>query len=463
MGESNKKKIGFFSATCLAIGTIVGAGVFGTIPSAANLVGSGIEWAYVIAFLSIIVCYLPQMITISALPAPFTLYMHATRMVNPTVGYIQVIFGFNYVFILSALAGVFAEYAAVYIPIEPKILAVAALLLFAFITSCGVETNAIAQNVMVVCLFVALFLYMGFGMPQLNGELVSLKTILLPENITLVTMGSAVALLSASLQGGISIAFYPDEIKNPGKTVPRAFIVATAVCCAVFMLASVITIGVLPMEQVSSLLDVAKVVLPGGLYHFFILAGAIFAVLTSLNGIFIAGGHVGSATADDKVMPEWFGKRNKHDVPTNTVWMLAIVSALLVVTGMPIGTLLTAYSLLNLFGLLVLFVPALRVRKLYPHTYRHASFKMSLPMTIIMTVLGVAVCIWQLISTVVTLDAKMIVIIVLWYIVWYAFFFGRKAWLKKQGFDLDAHMRTPYSEWVETEKHYAEMDKEENV
>lgn len=143
--------------------------------------------------------------------------------------------------------------------------------------------------------------------------------------------------------------------------------------------------------------------------------------------------------------------------------MLAIVSALLVVTGMPIGTLLTAYSLLNLFGLLVLFVPALRVRKLYPHTYRHASFKMSLPLTIVMTVLGVAVCIWQLISTVVTLDAKMIVIIVLWYIVWYAFFFGRKAWLKRQDFDLDAHMRTPYPEWVETEKHYAEMDKEENV
>lgn len=463
MGEQNKKKIGFFSATCLAIGTIVGAGVFGTIPSAAGLVGSGIEWAYVIAFLSIIVCYLPQMVTISALPAPFTLYMHATRMVSPTVGYIQVIFGFNYVFILSALAGVFAEYASVYIPIEPKILAVAALLLFAFITSCGVETNAIAQNVMVVCLFAALFLYMGFGMPQLKGELVSLKTILMPENISLVTMGSAVALLSASLQGGISIAFYPDEIKNPGKTVPRAFIVATAACCVVFMLASVITIGVLPMEQVTSLLDVAKAVLPGGLYHFFILAGAIFAVLTSLNGIFIAGGHVGSATADDKVMPEWFGKRNKHDVPVNTVWMLAIVSALLVVTGMPIGTLLTAYSLLNLFGLLVLFIPALRVRKLYPHTYRHASFKMPLPLTVVMTVLGVAVCIWQLISTVVTLDAKMIVIIVLWYIVWYAFFFGRKAWLKKRGFDLEAHMRMPYPNWVETEKRYADMDKEENV
>lgn len=148
----------------------MGAGVFGTIPSAANLVGSGIEWAYVIAFLSIIVCYLPQMITISALPAPFTLYMHATRMVNPTVGYIQVIFGFNYVFILSALAGVFAEYAAVYIPIEPKILAVAALLLFAFITSCGVETNAIAQNIMVVCLFVALVPVHGLWYAAAEGR-----------------------------------------------------------------------------------------------------------------------------------------------------------------------------------------------------------------------------------------------------------------------------------------------------
>ena len=33
-----EKKIGFFSVTCLAIGTIVGAGVFGTIPAAAGIV-----------------------------------------------------------------------------------------------------------------------------------------------------------------------------------------------------------------------------------------------------------------------------------------------------------------------------------------------------------------------------------------------------------------------------------------
>ena len=125
-----EKKIGFFSVTCLAIGTIVGAGVFGTIPAAAGIVGTGIEWAYFIAFISILICYIPQMVTISVLPAPFTFYMHTTRLVHPTAGYMLVIFGFNYVFILSALAGVFAEYASVYIPVDHRILGVGALLFF---------------------------------------------------------------------------------------------------------------------------------------------------------------------------------------------------------------------------------------------------------------------------------------------------------------------------------------------
>ena len=168
---------------------------------------------------------------------------------------------------------------------------------------------------MVVSLFSALFLYVFVGMPEIRQEFLSFGDIIKPENLTIVTLGSAVALLSASLQGGVSIAFYPEKIKNPGKTIPRAFVWATAICCFVFMLVSAVTIGVLPMEQVSSLLDVAKIVFSPGMYHFFILAGAIFSVLTSLNGIFIAGGNVGSATAEDKVMPMWFGRLNKHEVP----------------------------------------------------------------------------------------------------------------------------------------------------
>ena len=247
-----EKKIGFFSVTCLAIGTIVGAGVFGTIPAAAGIVGTGIEWAYFIAFISILICYIPQMVTISVLPAPFTFYMHTTRLVHPTAGYMLVIFGFNYVFILSALAGVFAEYASVYIPVDHRTLGVGALLFFAFITSLGVQANAIAQNIMVVSLFSALFLYVFVGMPEIRQEFLSFGDIIKPENLTIVTLGSAVALLSASLQGGVSIAFYPEKIKNPGKTIPRAFVWATAICCFVFMLVSAVTIGVLPMEQVSS-------------------------------------------------------------------------------------------------------------------------------------------------------------------------------------------------------------------
>ena len=452
-----EKKIGFFSVTCLAIGTIVGAGVFGTIPAAAGIVGTGIEWAYFIAFISILICYIPQMVTISVLPAPFTFYMHTTRLVHPTAGYMLVIFGFNYVFILSALAGVFAEYASVYIPVDHRTLGVGALLFFAFITSLGVKANAIAQNIMVVSLFSALFLYVFVGMPEIRQEFLSFGDIIKPENLTIVTLGSAVALLSASLQGGVSIAFYPEKIKNPGKTIPRAFVWATAICCFVFMLVSAVTIGVLPMEQVSSLLDVAKIVFSPGMYHFFILAGAIFSVLTSLNGIFIAGGNVGSATAEDKVMPMWFGRLNKHEVPKNTVWLLAGVSSVFVAFGFPIGTLLTAYSLLNLFCLLLLFIPALKVHKLYPNSFRAASFKIPPQVTAILSLLGVGICIWQLVSTLITLDMKMIVTIVIWYAIWYAFYFGRRRWLKNQGFDLDRQMRLPYPEWVEREKELSKI------
>lgn len=456
-----KKKINLFSVTCMAIGTIVGAGVFGTIPSAASMVGNGIEWAYIIALLSIILCYLPQLVTISVLPAPFTVYMHSTRMVSPVIGYIQVIYGFNYVFILAAVTRTFAQYAAVYIPIDQRILGIMALLIFAFITGRGVETNTRVQNFMVVCLFISLAMYIVLGMPHLDGNLVSIASVAAPKNMSIVALGSAVALLSSSLQGGISIAFYPDEIKNPGRNVPLGFILSTGICCFTFMLVSIITIGVIPLDQVDSLLDVAKLVLTKPQYHFFICAGAIFATLSSLNGIFVAGGHVGSAVAEDKVVTDWFGKLNKNQVPSNTVWLLAIVSAVLVGFGFNIGTLLTAYSLLNLFCLLVLFIPANKVHKLYPHTFKHASFTMNPRITMVMSIFGVVFCIWQIISTCITLNRGMIITIIVWYVAWYAFYFYRRASLKKKGFDLNKQMSEPYASWVETEAKYAAQDAKE--
>ena len=54
---------------------------------------------------------------------------------------------------------------------------------------------------MVVSLFSALFLYVFVGMPEIRQEFLSFGDIIKPENLTIVTLGSAVALLSASLQG----------------------------------------------------------------------------------------------------------------------------------------------------------------------------------------------------------------------------------------------------------------------
>lgn len=453
--ELDSKKLGFFSTTCLATGTIIGAGVFGTIPAAAQVVGSGVIWAYVVAFVTFIICYLPPMITISVLPAPFTRYMHTSRLVHPALGYMQIIYGFNYVFILSSLAGVFAYFAQVYIPIDKKILGIGILLIFAGITTLGANVNAIVQNIMVLALFAALFAFTIIGFQNIDAELLSISDVIAPKNITIVSLGSAVALLTASLGGGESIAFYPEKIKNPGKNVPWAFILATGSCCLIFMLVSTVTIGVLPMEQVSSLLDVAEHIFNPVMYHFFILVGAIFAILTSLNGIFVAGGHVGISTSYDKVLPRWFGKLNKHEVPSNTVWLLAVVSCLLYGFGFSIGTLLTAYALLNLLGLLVLFIPALKIHKLYPNLYKNAHFKLPPAFTAILTILGVSVCIWQLISILITLDFRMIVTIIIWYVAWYIFYFGRRQWLGKQGFDLDVQMRTHYPEWIRLEKELA--------
>lgn len=445
------KKIGLFSCICIAVGIIVGAGIFGALPVAADMTGKGIVLAFILSTITIILRYYPTIITGSAIPASFGYYMHATRLAGPYLGFTQVIAAFSIILVQAILATVFAMYFFALVPIDTRIIAVAVLLIFGAITCAGIKASGAVQNFMVLLLFSALFTFIIGGFPHIEPVNLTFSEIFFPPDQTFLAMGAAIGLLSSCLMGGYIVMNFSDEIKNPGKAIPITFIVSTCVTAAVYILLSVVMIGVTPAKEVTTLAVVAEKFMSPAFKVFFITGGALFAALTTINATFLSGSRTLAVVARDRVIPEWFTRQNKFGVPQNSVLLLTICPAIITAFGISIGTLLSAFSVLTILFGIILFIPVIRLPKRYPNSYENSYLKLSKRMTWVFIVLGTVVSVYQVYSLIAALDLPTWIALVSWMVFWYMYFFIRKAYLKKKGVDLTAVMSAAYQPWEEKE------------
>ncbi|MBN1223904.1 MAG: APC family permease [Candidatus Aminicenantes bacterium] len=453
------KKIGLFSCICIAIGIIVGAGIFGALPVAVDLTGKGIVLAFILATITIVLRYYPTIITGAAIPSSFGYYMHATRLAGPNLGFTQVIATFSNIFVQAILATVFAMYFSALVPVDTRIIAVAVLLIFGAITCVGIKATGAVQNFMVMLLLSAMFTFIIGGLPHINSVNLTLGEIFFPPDQTFLSMGAAIGILSSCLMGGYIVMNFSDEVKNPGKAIPITFVVSTFVTAFIYILLSIVMIGVMPAREATTLAVVADKFMSQGFKLFFITGGALFASLTTINAVFLSGSRSLAVVARDKVIPEWLTRKNRFGVPQNSVLLLTICPAVITAFGVSIGTLLSAFSVLTIMFGIILFIPVIRLPRRYPNSYKSSYMKLPRGMIWIFVVLGTIVSVYQIYSLIATMDVPTWIALVSWMVIWYAYFFIRKDYLKKRGVHLTAIMSAPYQPWEENESSLKENSK----
>ena len=110
---------------------------------------------------------------------------------------------------------------------------------------------------------------------------------------------------------------------------------------------------------------------------FFITGGAILALTTTLNALFIVGTKSLLMMVEDRLLPPWMGKINKKfstpHIFLAIIWILSMVG---IISGFSLQT-LAAFAAL---GALIIFVPlqiaSIRLPVLYSEQYRKAEFKL---------------------------------------------------------------------------------------
>ena len=134
---------------------------------------------------------------------------------------------------------------------------------------------------------------------------------------------------------GIESATVPaSNVENAARTIPRATMLGTVITTLVYVLSTVVVMGMIPSEALSrspSPFADAMDIIAGAWGRDIVAAGAAIAAFGALNGWILIQGQIAMATAKDNLFPRIFKRENKKGVPA---------------LGMVIGSMLTSIIML---------------------------------------------------------------------------------------------------------------------
>ena len=454
--EKEKKKIGLIGALLMGIGCIIGSGIFGTMPTVAAEYGPAIVYALLGAALVVILRAMSLLYTSSALPTTAAQFMWASKLFHPVLGAFVSISSLLMPTMVSLFGVLFADYFLQLIPglnISTTAASVGLLVVFAIVAWFGNKTSVTVSNVMVVLLLLAIFLYVALGIPNIDAENVTFGEIIRP-GIGLSTIAAAVGVLTSSLSGASSVAQLANDIKRPERNVPIALALCPLFVAIVYVLMAVVTIGVVPYAEVTTLADVASHFMSPALLTFFIVGGPICGIITSLVPVALACVALVEYSARMKVFPSCFARRNSHGT---AYWSLVLVMGIAIAicaTGATFGVVMTIFSFVNTLAEIPNTITPILAHRKYPKTCDNSPVKMPYPLAVVLSIVTGLICAYLCYEMILTLDLTASLGILAVYVFGFVYFFFRVRYLKGKGHDLIAEMKAPYEPWEEKERSY---------
>ena len=144
-------------------------------------------------------------------------------------------------------------------------------------------------------------------------------------------------------------------------------------------LVGIVAACVLPVEEVAgvNISVVAKSVFPAPIYLFFVIGGAWFALLTTLNGTLSWTTRSLQRAAMDGWLPEACAKENKGGTPVILLLFFFVVGIIPIVTGMNTSDIANMGTGCGKLTDLLMVYACFRLPKVFPEEYRKSALYMS--------------------------------------------------------------------------------------
>lgn len=232
----------------------------------------------------------------------------------------------------------------------------------------GIKESTLAQTIVTVvnvCVMVFIIIaggYLGFKTGWVGYEL---QSGYFPFGANGMLAGSAIVFFSYI--GFDSVTSTAEEVKDPQKDLPLGIGVALAICCILYMLVSVVIVGLVPFYELNADTPISSAFSSYGMKWaaYTITTGAVTALVATLMGSILPQPRILMAMARDGLLPSFFSDINKHThVPVKSTILTGIFAATLAffmdvsqLAGMvSVGTLL-AFTTVAISVLILRYVP----------------------------------------------------------------------------------------------------------
>jgi len=307
------RKLGFWDVFCIASGAMISSGLFILPGQAFQACGPGVVVAYAIAGLLMIPALVSQCELATAMPRSGGAYFFIERSMGALPGTLAGLASWLGLALKSAFAmvgiGAFASLIwgdAASSEWLIKAVAACCCVVFILLNIFSVKATGRSQVIMVAGLMGVLVVFIIAGAPRMQQH---------PNFDNLLDKGFGSVLTTAGLVfisfGGLTkVASVAEEVRDPGRNLPRAMFLAFLVVTMLYIAVVMVIVGVLPADQIATAnwvnltpVSTAGQAVMGGWGMILLSVAAMLAFITTGNGGLLAASRCPMAMSRDGLLP----------------------------------------------------------------------------------------------------------------------------------------------------------------
>lgn len=381
MNNDSKRILTLSDLFGMAVGVVIGTGVMTMTGIAIGYTGRSVNIAYLIAAVLTVISSIPPLFILAT--ARFTggqysqISVLAGKKAGGVYAYLNIALTLQSTLTLLSLG----QYIlTVFTNWNAKLVSLVILTVLILLNATYLKSSAIAQKVMVIILFVALGCYIVQGWPHLVPDYTAAPDFMSGGIVGLL---KASVFVSSAVGGATYIADYSDRMKNPVRDMPIVIVGTTLGVGVLYFFVGTVAGGVLPLSEIAGkpLSIGAKAFMGNGMYTFFVVGGAIFALLTTINSSLGSKPYPMRTSCQDGWLPESWGTINeKFNSPHKLYIFIYLLIAVPLLFGIDISVVATSITLVFVSIRLLMAYAAMRLPVVMPELWEKSKFHVSTPL-----------------------------------------------------------------------------------
>ena len=359
MSDNSKNKVSWLTATAIVIANMIGAGIFTSLGF--QLVDTVNSWSIITLWVLGAVMALCGALSYAELGTYWSRsggeYLFLSRAFHPLLGYlsgwISLTVGFSAPVALAAMA--LGEYIGPYIEMPEILLALLTIALISIFHSTSLKRSSMVQNSTTILKLALIILLLYFGITYDSTQSSFLWDSSWQSEMLLPAFAVSFVYVTFSYSGWNAAAYIVDEIKEVRKSLPKALLIGTTVVSVLYIALNIVFLKHNSLESIQGELEIGQITaisLFGDRGGELISFGIALLLVSSISAMIWAGPRVTQVMGEDHRLWRWFSVKTSKQIPLRAIWLQAIITIVMVVTGTFEQVMIYSGFILQLFAAL---------------------------------------------------------------------------------------------------------------